>query len=66
MGMWALYGDPNQKNPLHMHKWGYTPVTLHQLLKAAGFVIIQREVPETHVASRDFRMTAIKPDGESR
>jgi SAM-dependent methyltransferase len=61
MGMWAIYGDPNPQNRLHMHKWGYTPVTLSACLKQAGFVGIKREVPETHVPARDFRMTAVKP-----
>ena len=61
MGMWAIYGDPNPENQLHMHKWGYTPVTLSACLKEAGFVGIKREVPETHVPARDFRMAAIKP-----
>lgn len=61
MGMWAIYGDPNAKNPLQMHKWGYTPVTLAGSIKEAGFVRIEREVPETHVPARDFRMTAFKP-----
>jgi predicted SAM-dependent methyltransferase/uncharacterized coiled-coil protein SlyX len=61
MGMWAIYGDPNPKNPFHMHRWGYTPITLAGFLKQAGFVRIQRDVPETHVPARDFRMTATKP-----
>jgi predicted SAM-dependent methyltransferase len=61
MGMWAIYGDPNPENQLHMHKWGYTPVTLSACLKQAGFVGIKREVPETHVPARDFRMAAIRP-----
>jgi SAM-dependent methyltransferase len=61
MGMWAIYGDPNPQNRLHMHKWGYTPVTLSACLKQAGFVGIKREVPETHVPARDLRMTAAKP-----
>ena len=61
MGMWAIYGDPNPESQLHMHKWGYTPVTLSACLKLAGFVGIKREVPETHVPARDFRMAAIRP-----
>jgi len=61
MGMWALYGDPNPKNPLQMHRWGYTPITLGEVLKQAGFVSILREIPQTHVPARDFRMTGIKP-----
>lgn len=62
MGMWALYGDPNSQNPFHMHKWGYTPLTLHDILKQAGFTHIVREIPQTHVARRDMRVVAIKPD----
>jgi predicted SAM-dependent methyltransferase len=61
MGMWAIYGDPNSKSPLQMHKWGYTPITLAEILKQSGFVSIQRKAPETHVPARDFRITGIKP-----
>jgi len=61
MGMWAIYGDPNSQNALQMHKWGYTPITLAEILKKAGFVRIRREVPQTHVPARDFRIIAIKP-----
>jgi SAM-dependent methyltransferase len=61
MGMWALYGDPNPQNPLQMHKWGYTPVSLGRLLSDSGFVKIQRQPPETHVPGRDFRLEAVKP-----
>lgn len=62
MGMWALYGDPNPENPFHMHKWGYTPLTLSDILRQAGFTNITREIPQTHVARRDMRMIAIKPN----
>lgn len=65
MGMWAIYGDPNPQNPLQMHKWGYTPITLAEIVKQAGFVSIRREVPQTHVSARDFRLTAIKPSQDS-
>jgi predicted SAM-dependent methyltransferase len=61
MGMWAIYGDPNPKNQLQMHKWGYTPVTLAEILNEVGFVKIERRGPETHVPARDFRLTATKP-----
>lgn len=60
--MWALYGDPNPENPFHMHKWGYTPLTLSDILRQAGFTNITREIPQTHVARRDMRMIAIKPN----
>ena len=35
--MWGFYGDPNHKNPLYMHKWGYTPKTLTDLFVESGF-----------------------------
>jgi predicted SAM-dependent methyltransferase len=60
MGMWAIYGDPNAKNPLQMHHWGYTPLTLSNILQNVGFVGIKRESPESHVPERDFRIVAIK------
>ena len=61
MGMWAIYGDPNAQNPLQMHKWGYTPLTLSNILHKVGFVGIERESPESHIPQRDFRIVAIKP-----
>jgi predicted SAM-dependent methyltransferase len=65
LGMWAIYGDPNSRNSLHMHKWGYTPLTLSSMLQKAGFVRIQRETPETHIPARDFRIVAIKPEDKN-
>jgi len=62
LGMWAIYGDPNLKSHFQMHKWGYTPVSLLEIFKEAGFTGIRREVPKTHVAARDFRMIGFKPE----
>jgi hypothetical protein len=45
-----------------MHKWGYTPASLHELLQESGFLKIQRKPPETHIPARDFRIEALKPN----
>jgi predicted SAM-dependent methyltransferase len=60
MGMWALYGDPNPRNHLFMHRWGYTAPTLREILQKAGFSSIRRESPQTHVPKRDLRMVGVK------
>lgn len=43
LAMWPLYGDPAWKDPLMCHRWGYTPVTLIDLLKRCGFNNVRRE-----------------------
>ena len=43
MAMWPLYGDPAWKDPLMHHRWGYTPVTLIDLLKECGFKNVRQE-----------------------
>ena len=59
--MWPIYGDPNHRNPLYGHRWGYTPQTLRQALEAAGFDPegISHLPAQHHVPVRDFRMEAI-------
>jgi SAM-dependent methyltransferase len=61
-GMWVLYGDPNHKNPLFGHKWGWTPRTLRETLVACGFSNdrIVDERAKYHVPDRDFRLVALK------
>jgi len=58
--MWVLYGDPSRKNPLYGHKWGWTPGTLGDALRRAGFAHVTRERPRFHVPDRDMRFVAIK------
>ncbi len=43
MTMWALYGDPGWKDPLMMHKWGYIPETLIELVKSCGYKNVRQE-----------------------
>ncbi len=60
--MWGLYGDPNHRNPLMGHHWGYTPRTLAEALIAAGFnrdKIVQQPARH-HRPGRDFRIEARK------
>jgi len=55
---WWMFGDPKWKNPLHMCRWAYTPESLADMLRAAGFTRIELMPPQHHDAARDFRMEA--------
>jgi predicted SAM-dependent methyltransferase len=60
MGMWALYGNPDLKNEFHCHHWGYTPATLVEVVRQAGYreptaLRAQFKIPE-----RDLRVEAYK------
>lgn len=43
LAMWPFYGDPNWKDPLMCHKWGYTPFTLKKLLVQSGYQNVRQE-----------------------
>lgn len=61
---WGLYGDPTTMDPLMMHRWGWHPGTLRQLLKDHEMVDIVEAVPQWHPGGRDhrdFRMESRKP-----
>jgi hypothetical protein len=60
--MWPLYGDPTHRDPLMMHRWGYSPDTLADLLVQAGFERERISVKPArfHVPVRDFRMEGLK------
>src|SRR5690606_32870176 len=57
MSMWPLYGDWNHRDPYMMHKHGYTPMTLRQLLEGNGFRDVKFGPPRTHGGkqNRDMR-----------
>lgn len=61
--MWPLYGDPSHCDPYMMHKHGYTPKTIRQLLIDVGFVMVELSAPKTHGAqvNRDMRAEARRP-----
>jgi SAM-dependent methyltransferase len=59
-GLWGLYGDPNTRNPLMMHRWGWRPAELQQELVAAGFRRVRVMVPRFHKPYRDMRLEALR------
>lgn len=60
MGMWALYGDWNHKDPLMMHKHGYTPITLTQALRPFCSHSEQKPAQFHKKDLRDMRIEATK------
>ena len=59
--MWVFYGDPSWKDPLMMHKWGYTPQSLAQLMHECGLKDIKQEKAQFKLREpRDMRITGIK------
>lgn len=64
LGMWGIYGDDRAEDPFMLHRWGFTPETLADLLKQGGFSRIVETVPRFHPAgrfTRDMRIEARKP-----
>lgn len=62
-GLWGMYGDPTTRDPLMVHKWGWTFRTLRKFLKHHGFGYITEEETQWHPAGhgiRDFRIMAVK------
>ena len=57
-GMWVLYGEPTYRDPLMVHRWGWTPRTLERALRAAGFTRVEEQRAQHHYPGRDFRMEA--------
>lgn len=60
LGMWGLYGNPDLKNEYHCHHWGYTPVSLSNELRKAGFRFPEVKPAQFKVPQRDMRVEAIK------
>lgn len=60
--MWVFYGDPAWKDPLMVHRWGYTPRSLAMLMEEAGLAKIRQEPAEFKLREpRDMRMVGEKP-----
>jgi SAM-dependent methyltransferase len=64
-GLWAIYGaqdDPKWTgNIFQAHKWGYTPETITEQLKAAGFSRVDIKRATTRLPDvRDMRVEAYK------
>lgn len=59
--MWVFYGDPAWKDPLMIHRWGYTPRSLATVMNAAGLTDLRQEPAQFKLREpRDMRITGIK------
>jgi len=59
--MWVFNGDPSWRDPLMLHKWGYTPLSLEQLMNECGLREIKQEKAQFKLREpRDMRITGIK------
>ena len=59
--MWVFYGDPSWRDPLMVHRWGYTPKSLAAVLTEAGLVNIRQEPAQFKLREpRDMRIVGEK------
>lgn len=59
--MWVFYGDPQWHDPLMVHRWGYTPDSLGELMASVGLVNIYQEPAEYKLREpRDMRVVGYK------
>ena len=59
--MWVFYGDPAWKDPYMIHRWGYTPGSLRDLMTEVGLVNVRQEPAQFKLREpRDMRMTGQK------
>lgn len=64
--MWVFYGDPRWQDPYMVHRWGYTPQSLANLMGEAGLVNARQEPAQYKLREpRDMRIVAEKPATES-
>jgi SAM-dependent methyltransferase len=60
--MWVFYGDPSWRDPLMIHRWGYTPRSLAQIMHEAGLVNLRQEPAQFKLREpRDMRIVGDKP-----
>jgi SAM-dependent methyltransferase len=60
--MWVFYGDPQWKDPLMIHRWGYTPESLKSLLTEVGLADVRQEPAHFKLREpRDMRVVGVKP-----
>jgi hypothetical protein len=60
--MWVFYGDPRWRDPLMVHRWGYTPASLAGVMTEAGLANLRQEPALFKLREpRDMRMVGIKP-----
>jgi ubiquinone/menaquinone biosynthesis C-methylase UbiE len=62
--MWVFYGDPRWTDPLMVHRWGYTPLSLARIMHEAGLRDLRQEAAQFKLREpRDMRITGIKIAG---
>jgi SAM-dependent methyltransferase len=60
--MWVFYGDPQWRDPLMVHRWGYTPQSLASLMGEVGLVDVRQEGAQFKLREpRDMRIVGVKP-----
>jgi hypothetical protein len=60
--MWVFYGDPAWRDPLMVHRWGYTPRSLAHVMHEAGLVNLRQEPAQFKLREpRDMRIVGEKP-----
>lgn len=60
--MWVFYGDPAWKDPYMIHRWGYTPRSLGELMAGVGLVNVRQEPAQYKLREpRDMRLVGEKP-----
>lgn len=60
MTLFALYGDPQHKDPAMCHKFGWFTVHMQEMLQRVGMREIQNETPRYHHVFRDMRWECVK------
>jgi hypothetical protein len=59
--MWVFYGDPSWRDPLMVHRWGYTPESLASVMAEAGLVNLRQEPAQFKLREpRDMRIVGTK------
>jgi SAM-dependent methyltransferase len=60
--MWVFYGDPQWRDALMVHRWGYTPESLAALLAEVGLAEVRQEPAQFKLREpRDMRIVAVRP-----
>lgn len=60
--MWVFYGDPSWRDPLMVHRWGYTPRSLAMVMTEAGLTNLRQEPAQFKLREpRDMRIVGAKP-----
>ncbi len=60
--MWVFYGDPAWQDPLMVHRWGYKPASLAELMQSASLVNLRQEAAQFKLREpRDMRIVGEKP-----